>query len=1003
MNDIQTLTDQVRAILASENYDDTTRLTRTAKSYAAVVSGLNTRLQRCGEFLRQGLRTEAIQQAESEPQLLDAVGILAGLTDDEQKAWGELCQYLEVPVPEPLLTDAAVMLDEAYQDFEPIRDLLTRHRRLAIQRASLQKRLEVVRQLADRDPNTEFWEADVVEYENVRLQEIRGILKSQRQSPDAETLSELLTELQSDKWTRRISAKMIAAAEQLYDAGIRNQAIRRLKSAEAALRQAFSEMNLAAARPALEQWKSALPDAELDDDHPLILEALPAISWCEEEIAGESREKQWNDLLYDIERVLEVDSPADEELRRVQRAAARHDRPLPAALATRLQNAVSVSDRRKRRKRLLVGATLAGVLLAVGVGVVGAIQVVQDRSTREDTIARVDELLEAGDIVPAEKLVAEFEGRWTDFPVWAEAKGRVATAREQLDERTERIDTLIGDAEGLALNKQSGFRRLRDEALRLAGLSPVIKGLVSDTEQRLGGIERDRATRISNYEDEIRSRLAAQSSAIEDAELELMAPDPGESTTQLVRIRSALDVIRQDAEGFDETLLTETALLDTALGELEQKFKTVETRAKVVEQLAQLSRWQPGAGTAQLDQYVATLEALHKLWDDSEHKSDLAKSVEESAFWKKALRFSRFKHLEIFPETGSAVSSQKNDINVWLKGPRLFPLQQNLTEYLNYLNLLGRRYSGSNSLVKQTRKLFQQEAFNLYSVPRLPGTKRGSEYDPGTLYLPDGNEIIPDDGKVELRLWSAINKRRFERGRSDRPIRPQPSPQRKLRDELTPGISGLSTWYQWESGFAAMADRVAQANDVDAILRVYLLNDLLEIMERGSWAVGDHQPFQEFRTALKNTSDGMPRNRTDWAMPGEATKEREIAVSFLNQIESDGRQLRGICVPDDVSEFGGTVRALLDHEYATVGWMAVDGQGDPRVAVDPPGAGMWTLCIIAPADEESATATITEIGSVENGVTRMTRDATGRYFQFGRPVFARSAAKERVRSGADNK
>ena len=118
MKEIQTIIDYVRAVLASGNYNDTASLQVVADDFRRTTLDLNKRLQRVTEYLRSGLRSEAIHEAESAPKLLDSVGILHSLTEEELTEWGSVCEFLELQPPGPLLADAAEMMDEAYEDYE---------------------------------------------------------------------------------------------------------------------------------------------------------------------------------------------------------------------------------------------------------------------------------------------------------------------------------------------------------------------------------------------------------------------------------------------------------------------------------------------------------------------------------------------------------------------------------------------------------------------------------------------------------------------------------------------------------------------------------------------------------------------------------------------------------------------------------------------------------------------------------------------------------------------
>lgn len=154
MHQLQGIIDRIRATINSDCYEDTPEVRALAREYGEACRELNERLRRCSEYLRLGLRAEAIQAAETEPRLLDAVGVLDGLSETERQSWTDICEFLEIHAPEPLLFDAAVLVNDAYDDHDRLGDLLKEHRRLALQRAPLAMRLKVLREIAQ--PGCEF-------------------------------------------------------------------------------------------------------------------------------------------------------------------------------------------------------------------------------------------------------------------------------------------------------------------------------------------------------------------------------------------------------------------------------------------------------------------------------------------------------------------------------------------------------------------------------------------------------------------------------------------------------------------------------------------------------------------------------------------------------------------------------------------------------------------------------------------------------------------------------
>lgn len=131
MTDHHQLIDQIRLALQSGDHGRNGRLAGLASAYATACHDATQRLGRCHRLLQQGLRSEAIQLAESEPKLLDAI---AALDFPERPEWDDLVQMHDLPMAPRLPIEPARLLNEAYAEENPLQDLLRRHRRLALQR-----------------------------------------------------------------------------------------------------------------------------------------------------------------------------------------------------------------------------------------------------------------------------------------------------------------------------------------------------------------------------------------------------------------------------------------------------------------------------------------------------------------------------------------------------------------------------------------------------------------------------------------------------------------------------------------------------------------------------------------------------------------------------------------------------------------------------------------------------------------------------------------------------
>lgn len=183
MLDYQRIVDDVRSALFSSDQNGEDFLQAAAADYALAIDEVNERLRHCGAFLRKGLRSEALQLSEIEPNLLDIVTVLDFA---ERESWDALLKIHGLASPAPLMLEVAAELNEAYAIEKPLAALLQRHRLLAMSRSPLRLRVETLRKLAEADPDSAVWDKDLRIFERERLKEIQQEAPQAIAAADAE-------------------------------------------------------------------------------------------------------------------------------------------------------------------------------------------------------------------------------------------------------------------------------------------------------------------------------------------------------------------------------------------------------------------------------------------------------------------------------------------------------------------------------------------------------------------------------------------------------------------------------------------------------------------------------------------------------------------------------------------------------------------------------------------------------------------------------------------------
>jgi len=138
----QQLIDRIQAIIADDVDADPREVRTLNQELVTAVKDANRRLRECDALLRKGLRTEAIQKCDTEPNLLDVVAVL---DFPEWNEWVARARRADLDAPSNLLLDIATELNAAYAVEQPMAQLLKRHRVLALAQAPLSERIETMR------------------------------------------------------------------------------------------------------------------------------------------------------------------------------------------------------------------------------------------------------------------------------------------------------------------------------------------------------------------------------------------------------------------------------------------------------------------------------------------------------------------------------------------------------------------------------------------------------------------------------------------------------------------------------------------------------------------------------------------------------------------------------------------------------------------------------------------------------------------------------------------
>ena len=357
---------KIRDLLRGET--DPALAPRLATDFADAVRATQLRLEQCETMIQAGDYPQAIQLAETAPNLLDMVTVLEFRESPE---WRRFCQEKQLPVAEPLDSRAVQVLNECYAKGITTDHPLYKQFRKAMMSRDDTSALRALRSILRLNPNDqnaatelERLDAKVLEAQLTALQTLLDHGSSYEIQRAAEGIEEagFKTVPSGPTWYQaqlRVALKVLERAEACREDGEWPGVIDLLDL----LRSLVAEhkltlpMEAAAQVASLDEWLNIQRERHRQE---LEFTALQATAWgalraCEDHAAGGKP-------------MTTVEMEADlASLQRAWLALERSGKSLPSGLAIRLEEGCRVLEARlrtRRRQRLI--ALAAGFAVALG-------------------------------------------------------------------------------------------------------------------------------------------------------------------------------------------------------------------------------------------------------------------------------------------------------------------------------------------------------------------------------------------------------------------------------------------------------------------------------------------------------------------------------------------------------------------------------------------------------------------------------------------------------------
>lgn len=961
MADIQRIVDEVRFRLQSGDCELNDELKRLAGEYAGLCHVVNTRLRRCGDFLKQGLRAEAIQLADADPNLLES---FATVDFPERSEWDEIASLYQLPAAEPLLSDVAQDLNEAYSVQQPLEKLLDRHRLLALCRAPLSQRLAVVRKLADADPGSRFWEEDLRNFEDARCKEIEGEARAASAGSDEVVLTALMSEISSGVWRQPPSASVVQSVRKLALQVVADQ-----------LQAAYTNRNLDRARLLRDQWQELSPRSSAAGNVGSANVAA-ALKWLAAEDSKSQALQTQYARLENLERMLGEPDASLAELEQARKELLKSRRDIPEPLSNRLDSRIrllrqqAVSGRRRMIAAVSAGSALSVAVFAFFIWT-------NLRHSAATRIANsVEQMVTQGNLRQAKELL-ESNAWMSTTEQYLSVHGKLIEAEKKDETRAANFKAAIERAQSAASAQQADPAIA--EADRLAITSDE-RRIVEDVKGRLNRMAQET---VRDEDNRFQQQLSDMTDLLDRLEGLQDRSTPDAAFADLLKnAEKKCRDLRQISARVKPALALHVDSAEARLARVQKAVASAGRRAALIERLtAEASAISEAADPeARIRQFCQSLHEFCDALPSDPTTAEFAEAAKDVDLWRGIMRWQQLARQwkTLVPRTAKEARARAGECNRWLDEHAASPSGPILREYLSFLSSVVAREEDSSG---DAAEGLHQKLLGLFSGPLVEDvemfvTTTGERfYVRGKYEWAEGKPIKYLAGVRGEQKSTTIKQADVKNAQSHEA--PQTAFRRRVRENMA-----KTTLTTWDDSLQEIAEALRNDRDLDPFLRYYFLLRVLDFAKEGNsiLAVELEPIINELQGAAVKLSARWMDPKDDEAQAARKNAQRALISVKTMKGPFDHADERSL-------EFSNQ---LFEH-VSPVGWLATDPQGrwECLAAANlkvKPGSALW---MVVPTNGQPA-ATWVKVGDQAAGNQLALAKGAKEQLRQGRLLFLRS-------------
>jgi hypothetical protein len=978
MDELQRMIDRIVAILSGAVDPRSGEVASLNGELVAAVNAANERLRRCEALLQKGYRSEAIQQCELEPNLLDLV---ASLDFAEFNEWADFVREFEQDAPPELLLEAAAELNEAYIFEQPLEGLMKRHRLFALGRAPMSSRLAVMRQIQEKDPGNPIWKEDTRQFERERLTEIRDAVRQAAQSGDVSALSAIERELRSNDWLEPPPPKLVAQAVKAHTRSRVAAARAEMQEVEQKLTAAFAELDLEAGRHWGNRWYALQQIAELTTDDPLIELVAPALEWLERRDEEDLEEQEHQQAVVDLQRAIETGKP-QEEIHRIYHAATKSGRDIPGPLLERCDNYLKYLDDRRRRRfvSLIVGSVAALLVVCV---LVGFLVLKQGRENDIATHAsNVKTLIENEKLTEAQKYLDRLNDRqWLiEDPRIQTLSANLVSAISQEEDRQNQIRVLekkIHDLLTLVKPTWTSVKNARDALSNIERLSQ------SDEQTRVEQARLDISRVESKLQDEVNQNFDRDLNAF----LGRVQKLPDDDMAAINALLNELQELKIRPRVSPEK---KTGALPGMEARLTGKKNEAKRNEDVSRALAEINK-----RVGNIPRYKVALTSYVSQFPKSPRSKDFQKVLaEDLVLWGHMRTWDALKDewsdedfSRISPKAGKQRVSKLSQIE---KETAPVPVPSEFTRLLPAVQAVTRREDESGNGLTKTMlsAMADPTVSDLMMIYTTAGQRIYVKEEPRRL----GKKVTFKQYTtmtLSKTVSASISGVSVANSVSDGTFE-WLSPQSLFAQYAKRRVNSISS-EGWETVYLDLLEKLLADKQMDAIVKTLLLKLILRTACDGS------VPLQiVFEKKRKKLDDVTVDPAVNWFDPKDerAGKLRKILATVLGEMESPGKKRESVN-----QQLAELKKPVMGARSSWVGWLSrnADGRFVMRHDQERGIRRSGTLTVVSVAGTGTV-ATFSHIGEIRNGdvsIDQPDSKSSSHPYVEGRAIFVEHSPRSR--------